>query len=308
VTALLDVAVHLPGQSVAIEEVGERYGLTPMQVKVFRRYHKLGEVRRDPDGGLIDLLRAAVAGLDGLRGREQQVRYVLHARTYPVVVPYPLNPVRDLCREFGLDYANALSVGQHACSSGLLALDVAGRLLAADPEPGALALVLAGEKTFTAETELLPDTSFLSEGASACLVGKQGPRDRVVAYAVDLRGEYDEDGDQAAMAFQRDYAPLMAGAITAALDRAGLALGAISAILPHNVNAAAWRQVCRILGLPLDRVVLDNVTALGHMFCADAFVNYRTAVQRGLLRPGQHYVMAAGAGRGAAFSAMILEH
>jgi 3-oxoacyl-[acyl-carrier-protein] synthase-3 len=308
VTALLDVAVHLPAQRVAIEEVAGRYGLTPMQVKVFRRYHKLGEVRRDPDGGLIDLLRAAVAGLDGLRGREQQVRYVLHARTYPVVVPYPLNPVRDLCREFGLDHANALSVGQHACSSGLLALDVAGRLLAADPDPGALALVLAGEKTFTAETELLPDTSFLSEGASACLVGNQGPRDRVVAYAVDLRGEYDEDGDQAAMAFQRDYAPLMAGAITAALDRAGLALDAISAVLPHNVNAAAWRQVCRILGLPLDRVVLDNVTALGHMFCADAFVNYRTAVQRGLLRPGGHYVMAAGAGRGAAFSAMVLEH
>ena len=307
-TALLDVAVHLPERRVAIEEIGERYGLTPMQVKVFRRYHKLGEVRRDPDGSLIDLLRAAVTGLDGLRGREQQVRYVLHARTYPVVVPYPLNPVRDLCREFGLDQANAFSVGQHACSSGLLALDVAGRLLAADPEPGALALVLAGEKTFTAETELLPDTSFLSEGASACLVGNQGPRDRVVAYAVDQRGEYDEDGDQTAMAFQRDYAPLMAGAITAALDRAGLALGAISALLPHNVNAAAWRQVCRILGLPLDRVVLDNVTALGHMFCADAFVNYRTAAQRGLLRPGEPYVMAAGAGRGAAFSAMVLEH
>jgi 3-oxoacyl-[acyl-carrier-protein] synthase-3 len=308
VTALLDVAVHLPERRVPIEEVAERYGLSPMQVKVFRRYHKLGEVRRDADGGLIDLLRAAVAGLDGLRGRERQVRYVVHARTFPVVVPYPLNPVRDLCREFGLDHANAFSVGHHACSSGLLALDVAGRLLAADPEPGALALVLAGEKTFTGEAELLPDTSFFSEGASACLVADRGPRDRVLAYAVDQRGEFDEDGEQVAMAFQRDYAPLLAGAIRAVLERAGLALDAISLILPHNVNAAAWRQVCRILGLPLDRVVLDNVTTCGHVFCADAFINYRTAVQRGLLRPGDRYVMAAGAGRGAAFSAMVLEH
>src|SRR6185437_8465442 len=150
----------LPEQRVAVEEVASRYGLTPMQVKVFRRYHKLGEVRRDPGGGLIDLLRAAIAGLEGLRGREKQVRYVVHARTFPSVVPYPLHPVHDLCREFGLAQASAFSVGHHACASGLFALDVVGRLLAADPDPDALALVVAGEKTFTAEAEILRDTTF----------------------------------------------------------------------------------------------------------------------------------------------------
>ncbi len=307
-TALLDVAVHLPEQRVAVEEVASRYGLTPMQVKVFRRYHKLGEVRRDPGGGLIDLLRAAIAGLDGLRGREKQVRYVVHARTFPSVVPYPLHPVHDLCREFGLAQASAFSVGHHACASGLLALDVVGRLLAADPDPDALALVVAGEKTFTAEAEILRDTTFFSEGASACLVGHDGPRDRMLAYAVDQRGEYDDDAEEVALAFQRDYAQLLSDTIRAALDRAALPLTAVSALLPHNVNAPIWRQVCRILDFPLERVVLDNLASYGHVFCADAFINYRTAVQRELLRPGDHYVMAAGAGRGAAFAAMVFEH
>jgi 3-oxoacyl-[acyl-carrier-protein] synthase-3 len=56
-------------------------------------------------------------------------------------------------------------------------------------------------------------------------------------------------------------------------------------------------------------VVLDNVPKLGHVFCADAFINYQTARERGLLRPGTRYlVVAAGAARGAAFSAMVFEH
>jgi 3-oxoacyl-[acyl-carrier-protein] synthase-3 len=305
---LLDVSVHLPEQRVPIELVADRYGLTEMQVKVFRRYHKLGEVCRDPDGGLIDLLRAAIAKLDGLRGQEQRVRYVLHARTFPVVSPYPLNPVRELCREFGMEHANALAVGHHACASGLLAVDAAGRLLAADPDPDALALVLAGEKTFTGEAEILRDTSFFSECASACLIGRNGPHDRVLAFAVDLRGEYDEDGEEVALAFQRDYPRLLADAIRAALSRAAVRLDEVSAIVPHNVNAAAWRQTCKILGFPIAKVVLENVAAYGHAFCADAFINHRTAVERELLRPGDFYVMAAGAGRGAAFSALVLEH
>jgi 3-oxoacyl-[acyl-carrier-protein] synthase-3 len=55
--------------------------------------------------------------------------------------------------------------------------------------------------------------------------------------------------------------------------------------------------------------VLDNVATHGHMFCADTFVNYRTARRQRLLRPGEPYVMAAaGAGLGAVFSAMVFEH
>ena len=45
----------------------------------------------------------------------------------------------------------------------------------------------------------------------------------------------------------------------------------------------------------------------GHCFCADPFINYRTAVERQLLRRGDRYLMAA-IGLGAAFSAQVFEH
>jgi 3-oxoacyl-[acyl-carrier-protein] synthase-3 len=309
VTALVGVAAWVPPGRVAIEEPAGRLGLSGMQVKIFRRYHRLGEVARDTDGELRDLLRAALERLDALRGREHLVRYVLHARTFPTVVPYPHDPVRQVCEEFGLGHAAVFAVGHHACASGLLALDAAGRLLAADGDPEGLALVLTGEKAFTAEARLVPDTSFFGEGAAACLVAAQGERDRLLAYATELRGDFDTDGPETALEFQRVYADELASAITAAVARAGLAVEDVGVILPHNVNRVAWHQVCRTLGYPRERVVLDNVATTGHVFCADSFVNYRTAQDRGLLRQGEPYVMAAaGAGRGATFSAMAFVH
>lgn len=308
-TSLAAVADHVPDHRVPIEELAEAFGLTAMQTKVFRKFHGLGEVRRDPGGSLSDLLAGAVAGLSVLRGREHLVRYVIHARSFPVVVPYPVDPVRELCRELGLDRADVLAVGHHACASGLLAVDVAGRLLAADDDPDGLALVLTGEKAFTADAQMVPETTFFGEGAAACLISASGDSDRLLSYACELRGEYDEEGDGEAAAFQREYPDSLAEAITVAVGRAGLRIADIGRILPHNVNLVAWRQVCRRLGFPVARVVLDNVATHGHMFCADTFVNYRTARRQRLLRPGEPYVMAAaGAGLGAVFSAMVFEH
>ncbi len=309
-TALEAVGVYVPPGRIPIEDLAEHFGLTRMQVRVFGRDHRPGEVSREPDGGLLDLLRGAVADLDGLRGREDRVRYVVHAPTFPVVVPHPRNPLRELCSEFGLEQAATLAVGHHACASGLLAVEIAGRLIAADADPDALALVVvAGQKGFTGQTRMAPETPIFGEGAAACLIRAEGTHDRLLAYATELRGEFDDDSREATAALPQQYADCLAAAILAAVERCGLEMDAIRLILPHSVNRVAWQWVCRRLGFPLDRVALDNVGSVGRLFCADAFVNYRTARALGLLRPGDRYVMAAaGAGLGAASSAMVFEH
>jgi len=89
-TALEAVSVYLPPTRVPIESLAGSFGLTPMQVKLFRRFHGLREVGREPGASLYGLLMKAAAGLDALRGQEHRVRYVLYARTMPVVAPYPV--------------------------------------------------------------------------------------------------------------------------------------------------------------------------------------------------------------------------
>jgi len=312
VTAIEAVASYLPEQRVSVEDVAGRLGLTAMQTRLFRRFLGLAEIRLDPGGSLLDLLSAAVSRLAQLRGREQLVRYVLHARAMPVVEPYPVNTLHELCEAFGLGHAVSFTVTHHACATGLLAVDVAGRLLAGDEDgdAGALALVLTGEKAFTRDAQYVPGTSIFGEGAAACLVSLHGPRDRVLAYASSIRGEFDGRLDalpEMASRFEKEYPVSLAEAISAAVAQAGMSLDDISLILPHNVNALSWQRLCRRIGFPADRVLLSNVPVTGHAFCADSLINYTTAADLGLLRPGSTYLLAA-AGLGATFSAMVVEH
>jgi 3-oxoacyl-[acyl-carrier-protein] synthase-3 len=310
VTALEAVAVHLPRDTVPIEAVGERIGLTPRQLRLFRRFHGLDQVRLDPDGTLLDLLGGALDALPELRGREHRVRFVLHARSMPVAAPYPVNPLHQLLDRHGLTGANAFTVTHHACAVGLLAIDLAGRLLSSEPDPDALALVLAGEKTFTRDAQLVPETAIFGEGTAACLVRAEGPRNRVLSYAVRQRPDFDgrlAEDPQLLVRYQREYPETMAAAIEAALDQAGVALDGLALVLPHNVNQVSWRALCRRLGYPLEKVVLDNVASVGHSFAADAFINLHTATTRGLLQHGDRYLIAA-SGIGATFSAMVVEH
>ena len=320
-TSLEAVSVYLPPARVPIEDLAGSLGLTAMQVKLFRRFHGLREVGRDPDMSLSDLLMKAAAGLDALRGQEHRVRYVLYARAMPVVAPYPVNPLHEVCRTLGLEHALAFTVTQQSCASGLMAIDMAGRLLAADiaaaPDPpdrtgdpaGPLALILAGEKAFTHDAQVFADTTVFGEGASACLVSAFGARDRLLAYASNVRGDFDSATGENDARLQREFRPLLAEVMLQALDEAGLTLDDIRVILPHNVNMVTWQRMCLLLKFPRDRVLLDNIPTSGHVFCADLFVNYQTACERGLLQPGDRYLAAAvGAGGGATFAAMVFEH
>jgi 3-oxoacyl-[acyl-carrier-protein] synthase-3 len=309
-TALKAVACYLPDQRVPVEDVAGPLGLTSMQVRVFRRYLGLAEIRLDHGRSLLDLLSAAAGRLAGLRGAAHHVRYVLHARALPVVAPYPVSPVRDLCHAFGLDHADAFTVSQQACATGLLAVDIAGRLLAEDGDPDALALVITGEKAFTRDARMVPGMSIFGEAAAACLVGPDGPADRVLSFAASVRGGFDgrlDELPEVASRFEKEYPASLAEAMSTAADQAGVSLSALRLILPHNVNALSWQRLCRRIGFPVSRVLLDNVPVTGHAFCADPFINYVTATERGLLRPGDRYLIAA-AGVGATFSAMVVEH
>lgn len=309
-TALDAVASYVPSHRVPIEELAGPLELTDRQVKLFHRFHGLAEVRVDPDKTLTGLLSATIGTLAELRGQEHRVRYVLYARTIPTVVPFPINPLHEVCRELGLGHAIAFTVTDHACASGLLAIDVAGRMLASDGEPGALALVVAGEKTFTKDARYVPETTFLGESAAACLVSADGPRDRLLSYATIIRGDFDGrlgDDPELLVRYQKVYTESLAEVMLGAAERAGVKLDELTLILPHNVNVISWRRLCRRLDYPLERVVLDNVPLIGHSFCADPFINYRTAADRGLFSTGDRYLVAA-AGIGATFSAMVFEH
>lgn len=309
-TVLAEVSAYLPAHSVPIEAAVDPVMLPAAQARLFRRFYGLDQVCWEPEAGPAEILLSAARKLTTLRGREHLVRYVIAARTLHAVVPPHVSVLRPVCEQLGLSHASAFTVTQHACASGLLAVDLAGRLLAADGDPAALALVLTGEKAFTATAKAIPGTTVMGEGTAAVLVTLEGSTDRLLSYATCTRGEY-SDGmflqPGAAAQFQQEYPRVLAEVMATAAARAGLELGDIDLLLPHNVNRLSWVRLCELSGYPIERVFLDNVPVTGHCFCADPFINLHRATERGRLTPGDRYLMVA-VGLGSTFSAMVFEH
>jgi 3-oxoacyl-[acyl-carrier-protein] synthase-3 len=309
VTSLEAVSAYLPPTRVPIRDLADYLGLSATQVKMFYRFYGLSEVRREDTGTIRDLLLAAAGKLDALRGREHNVRYIVQARTLQSIAPYPHNPLHEVREALGLAHANAFAVTQHACASGLLAVDLCGRMLAEDGDPDALALLLVGEKAFTPSAQMIPGTAIMGEGCAAVLVGS-GPRDRMLGYATRTHGQYNAGLSLSAeltLQFQQSYPDALAEVILAAVDHAGLRVTDLDLVLPHNVNRVSWVRVGKQIGLPIERMFLDNMPVTGHCFCADSFINYCSARDLGRLRPGDRYLMAA-VGLGSTFSAMVFQH
>ncbi|MGW5555940.1 3-oxoacyl-[acyl-carrier-protein] synthase III C-terminal domain-containing protein [Micromonospora sp. NPDC003944] len=310
-TSIEAVHTYLPPNRVPVGECLAAYGFSAAQIRMHERFYGFREVRLDPQSSLADLLVGGGAGMAALAGREHLVRYVLHARTMPVVAPYPVNPVKEAARRLGLGHATTFTVTQHACASGLLAVDLAGTLLADDPDPAALALVLTGEKAFTASAQVIAGTGVMGESCSAVLVSAHGHRDRVLSYATGTYGRFSAGpwmSEEDAAAFRDDYPIMLAEVVRAAVKESGIDLDRIAAILPHNVNRVSWLRVLRLLNIrSVERLVLENLPRTGHCFAADSFAAYELAREQGRLAPGDPYLMTS-VGLGATVSAMVLVH
>jgi 3-oxoacyl-[acyl-carrier-protein] synthase-3 len=156
---------------------------------------------------------------------------------------------------------------------------------------------------------MIPGTTVMGESSAACLVRAGGGAGELLGYAARTHGEYHRvtPSKELAVRFGQQYLPMLVDAMRGAVAAAGIGFADLALILPHNVNRYSWSRVSQQLGLPLDRVHLDNVPELGHCFGADAFLNHADALRRGRLAPGDHYLMA-GVGLGATFSAMVFRH
>jgi 3-oxoacyl-[acyl-carrier-protein] synthase III len=310
-TSIEVVASYLPETRVLVSDYLRQHGMSKSRILMHERFFGFSTIPLDPDAGLADHLVHAVRALPDFESYRPRIRYVIQARTMPVVAPHPVNPLRDVCARLELSQAHAFCLTQHACASGLLAVEVAGRLLETAGAPDALALLMMGEKAFTAAAKVITDTGVMGEGTVAVLVSAVGKRDRVLGYAARTHGKFhggawmepDIDAD-----FHADYHSYLAEVMTAAVEQAGLGFDEVDLILPHNVNRMSWLRVLKSLGIRgTDRLYLDNLASCGHCFGADSFINYQSALREGRIGPGDRCLMTA-VGLGATFASMVFQH
>ncbi|MDG4787860.1 3-oxoacyl-[acyl-carrier-protein] synthase III C-terminal domain-containing protein [Micromonospora sp. WMMD1102] len=310
VTSLLHVEGFAPERSWAVEEIAEANGLNRHQARMFRRIRGLDRIHLDPDMDLFDLLAAPAEKVLRTVPDPERVRYLIYAHTFPDLTPSFVYAADRLRERLGLTCADAFAVTHQMCASNLAALDVAGELLRADGDPDALALVVTGEKPFTGLVRYMLNVSVTGEGSAACLLGIGGTGSRILSYAAHTAGEF-ADGFRMTVERQREFDDTynihLWEMMQEALRRAGLDISDIAMVVPHNVNRTLWLRLCAKIGLDRSRVFLDNIARYSHTYCSDPFINLATMRERGLLIPGQRYLLTS-VGVGATYAAMVIEY
>lgn len=304
------VAHHLAGDPIRIDEVGPLLGLRPTEIGVFRKLYGLDQLHFDPDADPYDLLLPAARRLLASVAEPARIRYLIYAHTMQTVAPPDVDVARVLRERLDLPEAQAFALGQQACVSSLGAIDLAGRLLALDGEPGDSALIVTGEQAYSPQIQLIPHSAIMAEAGGACLVSLDGPGDPVLSFGLRTLGAYaaglllDDDGIRA---FGAAYPRTLAGVIRQAIEQAGLQPDDIDLVVPHNVNSISWKQTIKVLEMRPEQFFLDNIPKTSHCYSSDTFVNYSTLRDSRRLRPGGHYVLAS-VGLGASFGALVVTH
>jgi 3-oxoacyl-[acyl-carrier-protein] synthase-3 len=300
------VVSFVPGESVAVESLRDALRLSDKEVLLFTRFLGLDRIATAGQLTVPDMLHctgaAALAGLDRSR-----VRYLIHAHTVPHIVPPGLRHMDWLREKLDLRQARSFTMSHQSCVTALYALKVARVLLRAEPA-GSTALIMIGEKVLSPVIQHIPNTTVLGDAGAASVVGLDGPGDAVLSVAHHTLGEFHQAADMSPelqARYLRSYAPTLAAVMREAVSQAGLTMGDISLVLPHNVNRYSWSTAARLLGIPLDRIYLDNVPQTGHCFCADPFLNLSSARAQAVTKPGDTVLMVS-AGWAGSFGAAVL--
>lgn len=306
VASIRDIGVYKP-PAVSLDDRQVALGLTDVELRRYKRGFGFDNVCFDPAETEVGLLRKAVGVLPEFPRVADRVRFVIRPRTIRSPSPYPQNPLQDVRRGLGLAHAQAFSITDQACASGLLALQLAEDLLADLNEPDALALILAGEKTYGPTTQLIPGVAVLGEAAAAVLVGRSPGPNQMIGYAADtvaISGSGLTMTDAALGEFGGIYSQSLLRVIAAALDAAGVSAQDLAWYLPHNVSKIVGIRMGRTLGLDPSRIHTANIAETAHCFSADTFINLDSVMADGDIAEGDLFLVTS-VGIGATFAAAV---
>jgi 3-oxoacyl-[acyl-carrier-protein] synthase III len=212
-------------------------------------------------------------------------------------------PGTRLQAELGVPNASVIGIAQLACNTFQAAIRVARALLVAEPSVHHVLCVAADRFPPHARREIV--YNLMSDGACAAVVSRGQSTNRILATVQITRGVYWDSStshDQLIAA----YFPLARRAILEAVAAAGLELGQIDLLIPHNLNIKSWEILAQVAGIPLERIFTANIARIGHAVASDNIINYVDAAVDGRIVRGDKIALFV-MGFGAHWSCTIIE-
>jgi len=251
-------------------------------------------------------------GREALRGGEiepEKVDWLLMYSGLPESADVDDDPLRlfryrssRLQHELGLRRSRTLALSQQGCSGLLSSIDLACRLVAA--EPSGTALCLVGDMLpATSRREIM--YSLMSDAVAAVVVQQGAGRNRVRKYS-ELTQPYYWDPSAHPDELLAAYFPLAQRAIRNCLASTTKTAEDIRWFVPHNVSVRSWEILARLIGIQAESVWAQNISRVGHTVTCDHIINLVDMEKAGALKPGDDLLLFT-FGFGARWSCLLLE-
>ncbi|GAK40302.1 hypothetical protein TCA2_2792 [Paenibacillus sp. TCA20] len=307
---LKNIWTYIPGNTLEVQQLNTHLGLKSAQIKVLEKIHGLKKIRQEEQGNLFNLLGNLLERVSSDPDIDSsKIKYIIYCHTIQDVSPYNMKIIQKLKKKYHFEHSIVFSLTQQNCATGIVALDIAERLLRSMSDDEYV-LLLTGEKTFSPIVQLIPNTTVMGEASTAVLLGSQGEGSCMVYSKHHTIGKFCNvlTGEEETLKeFQEIYVPTLCTVIQDTLREAGITLQEISWIIPHNVNISSWKKVAASLEYPLEQIYIDNIAELGHCFCSDPFINLQKAISENRLKPANYYLLVS-VGLGATFSAAVMKY
>jgi 3-oxoacyl-[acyl-carrier-protein] synthase III len=210
-------------------------------------------------------------------------------------------PASRLQADYGLTSSVVIGLGQQACTAMLGSVRLAHALLSA--EPGWQRVLCVTADRFPAGALYEQAYNVISDGAAACTVSRvPGPLRLVTAHQITIGGLGRASDDETVGSFFG----YMHKTVSETLTRAGLLPDQVTWIVPQNTTPLAWTVLCRMLGIPPDRVWSPSLPDVGHVIAADNMINLAELQASGRLCAGDRLLLPM-AGFGMNWQCVILE-
>ena len=280
-----------------------------------------GSIRIACDESAVQLAMKAVQDLQARSGFDlDQVDVLLYAgalATSSVVIeddakpwsalvdPTPLFRFPGTClqSELGIPRAAVIGVAQLACNTFQATLRIARGLLMAEPSLEHVLCVAADRFPQSAKREIV--YNLMSDGACAAVVSREHSQNRILSTVQITRGVY-WDSSISHDHLIAAYFPLARRAILEAVAGAGLTMGEIDLLIPHNLNIKSWEILAQVIGMPLERIYTANIARIGHVVASDNIINYIDAAAQGRIVHDQKIALFV-MGFGAHWSCTVIE-
>src|SRR3989344_5409600 len=261
----------LTATTIPINQLVANHRISSSEAKVFQRLMGLSQVARDENSNHDLFLNALILNmLDEFPIPTDKVKYILLAHTADYISPMSVNILNYIIKKYIL----------------LLTVDFA----------------------FTPILQSIPGSTVLGDSASLVLLSKMKSDHKIIDIIYDVDERFSmgvNESKENNLLFQSIYIQKLSSIIKKIIIKNSLNLFQIKIIFPHNVNTLSWKQVAKFLSISVDKIFLENVPRYAHCFGSDPWINLQTGLMKGLVKPGDYYLLVT-VGLGATFSVVLM--